>query len=281
MSPSPSPGLDPALKITVLREAIAAARSGDKTKSRTLFRQITEVDSGNETAWLWLANVAATPAESAEALRKVLKLNPNNETAATALPDALLRAGVAALKAGDRPAASGFLADATNLSPLSETAWMWRAQAEDDPNLVVEFLNRVLKINPENAQAKQAIVQVSLKMSARWVCPVCVNTSGPPTGNICPKCGVIAGIDRPEVFDGPILSVKRAVVESAARQLHANWKASPTAETAYGLGVAYLNLGYSEQGLKAFRSGTSPESWRFRRSPAESCKARSRPSRAC
>lgn len=261
-----TPTVDPKLKIAVLREAINAARSGDKVKSRTLFRQVIEVDPENETAWLWLANSAGTPAEAVTALRTVLRLNPRNETATAALPDALVRAGVAALKAGDRPAAAGFLADATKLAPESETAWMWRAQAEDDGTQVIAFLNRVLKINPDNAAAKQAIVQVSLKMAARWVCPVCAQAAAAPASNVCPTCGVVAGIDRPELFDAPVATVNRPAVETAARQLHAAWKSSPAPDTAFALGLAYLNLGFHDQGLKAIQSaaqskGANP-AWR-------------------
>ena len=254
MSPTLSTASDPKLRVVIVREAISAARAGDKAKSRTLFRQVIDADPQNETAWLWLANVAASPAEAVEALRAVLRMNSQNETASTALPDALLRAGVAACKAGDRPGAAAYLADATRLAPTNETAWMWRAQAENDPNLVIEYLNRVLKINPDNATAKHAIVQVSLKMSARWVCPVCAQTGGTPAGNVCPKCGIVAGIDRPDVFDAPVPSVNRAAVEAAARQLHAAWKAAPTAEAAFGLGLAYLNLGFTQQGIKALQS---------------------------
>ena len=60
-----------------------------------MLRKSTELDPGNESAWLWLANCAATPDESLDCLRKALALNPNSQIARAGLPDAMVRAAVA------------------------------------------------------------------------------------------------------------------------------------------------------------------------------------------
>ncbi len=60
---------------------IQTARQGNKQNARVLFEQILDRDPQNERAWLWMAAVAATPADRIRFLNTVLRLNPNNTTA--------------------------------------------------------------------------------------------------------------------------------------------------------------------------------------------------------
>ena len=78
--------------VTLLREGIAAAQTGDKSRTRALLRQVTELDPANEVAWLWRASSAESAEEALDCLRKTLGVNPHNEKAKAALPDALVRA---------------------------------------------------------------------------------------------------------------------------------------------------------------------------------------------
>jgi Tetratricopeptide repeat len=66
---------------SLLAQGIAAAKAGDKSTARELLTRALRRDPGSETAWLWLGAVLDTPQGRAFCLRKVLALNPANQTA--------------------------------------------------------------------------------------------------------------------------------------------------------------------------------------------------------
>lgn len=67
--------------MTLLREAAAFHKSGDKEKARELLQQAAEINPANELVLLWQASLARTAAEAMSAIEKVLDLNPDNEKA--------------------------------------------------------------------------------------------------------------------------------------------------------------------------------------------------------
>jgi len=69
----------------LLRRGIAAARAGSNPTARRLLEQAIQLDENNETAWLWLATVVRSQSERRICLRKVLEINPDNNTAREAL----------------------------------------------------------------------------------------------------------------------------------------------------------------------------------------------------
>ncbi|MDX1520389.1 MAG: hypothetical protein R3264_02025 [Anaerolineae bacterium] len=64
--------------MSMLEDAIAAIRSGDKETGRQLLEQILEEDENNEDVWLWLSSVVETDEDREICLENVLALNPNN-----------------------------------------------------------------------------------------------------------------------------------------------------------------------------------------------------------
>ncbi|NDJ74641.1 MAG: tetratricopeptide repeat protein, partial [Chloroflexi bacterium] len=64
-----------------LNEAIQLAQGGQREKARQLLWQVVRSDPQNESAWLWLASVAADQGEYARAVNEVLRINPNNDQA--------------------------------------------------------------------------------------------------------------------------------------------------------------------------------------------------------
>lgn len=66
---------------TLLQQAIAAAKAGDKGQARPLLIEVTELDPENEAAWMWRASVSLTPKDAAWCLNKVLAINANNKQA--------------------------------------------------------------------------------------------------------------------------------------------------------------------------------------------------------
>jgi cytochrome c-type biogenesis protein CcmH/NrfG len=69
----------------LLRDAITAAREGDKARARLLLEEIVEQDEQNEKAWYWLASVAETDEDRILYLNNVIAINPNNERARSVL----------------------------------------------------------------------------------------------------------------------------------------------------------------------------------------------------
>ena len=193
----------------LIREAVAASRSEDKLRSHVLFRAVTQLDPGNEAAWLWFANTASDPRDAVTGIRSTLRLNPTNTVAANALPVALLRAGIAAAKANDRAAASELLADATEAIPDSATAWLWRAGVTDEPERAIEFLECVLRLNPDNPQAKQGIAKLRAQITPVRQCPLCENVPqrSDTSADECGKCRAVITLYRPELFDKAVPSI--------------------------------------------------------------------------
>lgn len=238
----------------LLREAVAANRSNDRPRAHALFRQATEHDPGNEAAWLWFANTADDPRDAVTGLRNALRLNPAAASATAALPVALVRAGAVSAKAGDRAAATDYLTQAVGLDPANETAWLWLAGVTADPGLAAEHLERVLQINPDNAHARQGIAKLRAAAAGPTRCPLCghqPDEAHDTVADTCGKCRAVLNLARPEAFDGPVPGLSRPLVEAAARRLKVTWSTTPTAETAFGLALAFLNLGHVEEGKRA------------------------------
>ncbi|MEM6529596.1 MAG: hypothetical protein AAF653_14960, partial [Chloroflexota bacterium] len=70
---------------TQLRQAIAAARSGDRATAMRLLQRVIEQDNRNETAWMWMASISTSTTDKRRYLQRVLSINPSNQTARTAL----------------------------------------------------------------------------------------------------------------------------------------------------------------------------------------------------
>ncbi len=240
--------------VALLREGIAAARSGDKAKTQKLLRQVTELEPHNELAWLWLSNTAEDPREALACLRQVLMVNPKNEYAATSMADSLCRAGVAAAKTNDRVQAKAWFAEATDLAPRNETAWLWRAGMADTPEEGIELLQFVLAINPNNDRAKQGIAHYRTQLTPKWRCPLCEAIGiHDESLAVCPSCRAVIKLTDPKAFDQPI-AVDRGKLEPVAHRLYADLMANPTSDVAFRLGLTYLNLGYADEGTKALQS---------------------------
>jgi twitching motility two-component system response regulator PilG len=140
--------------VDLVKQGVALARAGDKTRARPLLRQAVENDPANESAWMWLASVAESPQEALATLEQVLAINPDHEQARSAAHAARLKVGVAAAKAHMKPRARELLHIVVGDEPDNELAWMWLANIADSPAEAVTCLERVLAINPSNELAR-------------------------------------------------------------------------------------------------------------------------------
>lgn len=66
----------------MLREAVTAAKVGNKSAARQLLRQASVHNPNNELVWLWRASLSESPKEATFYLGEVLRINPQNQKAA-------------------------------------------------------------------------------------------------------------------------------------------------------------------------------------------------------
>ncbi|HKX29582.1 MAG TPA: response regulator [Blastocatellia bacterium] len=81
---------------------------------------------------------------------------------ATQTGAALLREGVAAAKAGDKTTARSLLSRAAELDPRNELGWLWLASLAETELQAIEYLRRVLGIDPHHEQAREFLRRVLL-----------------------------------------------------------------------------------------------------------------------
>src|ERR671930_1582424 len=65
----------------LLREAVTAAKVGNKAAARQLLRQASVHNPNNELVWLWRASLSESPKEATFYLGEVLRINPQNQKA--------------------------------------------------------------------------------------------------------------------------------------------------------------------------------------------------------
>jgi len=143
---------------------IKSAQTGDRVKARTLLTAAADLNPGSESAWMWLASISEYPEELLVFLNHVLEINPHNERALswsrstkTLMAKTLIQRGVDASAEGRREDALECFDQAIEYDARNETAWLGMASLAEDERQKIELLERVLSINPENAEAKAAV----------------------------------------------------------------------------------------------------------------------------
>ncbi|HEX3102640.1 MAG TPA: hypothetical protein VHQ01_12640, partial [Pyrinomonadaceae bacterium] len=152
---------------TILKNGIAAAQSGDREHARTLLVKAAAYEPRSEDAWMWLASISEYPEELLAFLNNVLNINPENEralewrTATKALlAKTLVQRGVSAHNEGNATLAAQCFDQALVHDNDCEMAWFWKASLAPDDEQQVEFLNKVLSLNPENLDAQNALEMI-------------------------------------------------------------------------------------------------------------------------
>ena len=198
--------------LKLFREAMDATRSRDKPRARELLLRVTQLDPQNESAWQWLAGVAATPLEAVNAYEKALILNPQNEKAKFAIRPTRLQAGIAAAKEKDIPTARRLLRAVVADDSKSELGWLWLASVCESPTEAMAHLKRVLAINPNSKSARKGVEYYEVKIAKGLVGDSGVyRAGGAPTD--CPAPESSAQTERPIGRDGP----PRALIVDASR----------------------------------------------------------------
>ncbi len=148
----------------LLKQGVSAAQNGDRPMARTLLSNVTDADPNCVDAWLWLASISEYPEELLVFLKKVLDIEPNNERALTweaatrsLLAKTHVQRGVIAAEEGNHAFAMQCFDDAIANDELCESAWYWKASLSEEENEKLGLLARVLEIDPDHADAKDAV----------------------------------------------------------------------------------------------------------------------------
>lgn len=156
----------------MLNAGIKAAQEGRRGEARNLLLSVTEMDSENENAWLWLASISEYPEELLVFLNSVLKINPENERALewakatkTLLSKTFVQRGIDASKDGQKEFAKQCFLQAIVHDNQNEMAWLWLASVADSDEEKMSHLQKVLSINAENVTARASLKSIKNQMT--------------------------------------------------------------------------------------------------------------------
>jgi twitching motility two-component system response regulator PilG len=174
----------------------------------------------------------------------------------------LLSEGIAAAKDGNKSLAYQLLQKATKVNPDGELGWLWLAGVSESPQEAVEYLKRVLAINPANqhaisglkwAQGKLAEAQDTegSERSAGWCCPLC-QTQFTEQLTVCRSCGAVLTFNDLDALMRN-KGAKQAIILDAIERLRNGEEDEASFDTHYHLALAYLNLGQIDGGTVRLR----------------------------
>lgn len=159
--------------LTLLKKGTSAAQAGDRELARALLTKVTEMEPQSEDAWMWLASISEYPEELLAFLNKVLEINPHNPRAVewhgatrSLLAKTFVQRGVNAHEEGNQDLAVQCFDQAIEHDMDSEQAWFWKASLASSEDERETFLKRVLSINVDNAQAREALDEIVNSRSA-------------------------------------------------------------------------------------------------------------------
>lgn len=152
---------------SMLKKGVAAAQNGDRDLARKLLSQATAINPASEDAWMWLASISDYPEELLAFLNRVLEINSANERAVqwrvatnSLLAKTFVQRARAANSEGDDHRAEQTLDQALAYDVECETAWFWKASFAKPDDQKLEFYDKVLRINPDNTDASNAVAEI-------------------------------------------------------------------------------------------------------------------------
>jgi CheY-like chemotaxis protein len=160
----------------MLRSGIKAAQNGNRSEARHFLLNVTEVQPENEDAWLWLASISEYPEELLIFLNNVLKINPENEKALewakstkALLAKTFVERGIKASEDDQKEFAKQCFLQAIVHDDQNELAWLWLASISEVADEKNNYLQRVLRINPENESALASLKKSKTKLAKSFL----------------------------------------------------------------------------------------------------------------
>lgn len=162
----------------LLREGIAAAKSGQRERARDLLMHVVELDEENAVAWLWLSSVVDSLDEREICLENVLALDPANDVARKGLAWVREHKETAPDEAGGSPSllqGTSFAESRQPRKPVSPAAAVLRQ----------DFARRRPRPVPE---PEPPPVPLRDEFEDEYLCPYCAARTEPGDRK-CPACG--------------------------------------------------------------------------------------------
>ncbi|MEQ1642491.1 MAG: response regulator [Pyrinomonadaceae bacterium] len=152
---------------TLLKKGVAAAQGGDRDAARKLLSRASAIDPACEDAWMWLASISEYPEELLAFLDRVLSINSDNSRAIewrqatrSLLAKNFVQRAVAAREQDNEALAARCVDQAIDFDADFAPAWFVRASMAADDDQKLEFLDRVLELDPEHDSAKNAVAAI-------------------------------------------------------------------------------------------------------------------------
>jgi tetratricopeptide (TPR) repeat protein len=173
----------------LLRQGIAAAKTGQKETARNLLTRVVEQDERNLTAWLWLADAVDSLDDKQVCLENVLTLDPENQAARQGLEWVHKQRAAQSVYMppliSDMPASS-----ATSLTPAQ--AILRPRAPETEPLVARPQVSRISESPDAWVEAglppSQDMVNAAANEFAdETLCPYCASPTQPQDKK-CPKC---------------------------------------------------------------------------------------------
>jgi twitching motility two-component system response regulator PilG len=195
-----------------------------------------------------------------------------------------LRAAVAAAREGDKDGARDLLRELLEEDPDNEQGLLWSAALAESVDDAFWFLQKLLQIDPGNAQASkilamhevresmrrspgrlaQATVEAGIDIASspkKWQCPLCL-ASASSTPRRCPRCHSIMSLwDLDAVLRNE--GTDEELISEALYSLARHAVSEPGFESSLHVALAHLNLRHSVEALPWLRKASE-----FRSDPA-------------
>lgn len=233
----------------------------DEPEDRLFWQQVVEREPANEAAWMRLAALAENDQQAIGYLRRVLEINPQNEQALVKLHQALLNEGAALARDGNKSRARWLLMEASALNPQSEEAWLRLAEVAEKSADSIRCLQRVLKLNPQNAEAIAKLnqtyaLQANFAPAVKtWQCPLCAAAFQVEL-TTCASCRSMLNLNDLEAVLAN-KGVDREVLLNAIRHYQNLTESIDDFHAYYYLGVAHLHLQQFTEAMGALRKASS------------------------
>lgn len=229
--------------LALLREGIAAAKGGDKARTRSLLGAVVEADPGNEVAWLWLSSVSDDPSAALRCLDHVLRINPAHPRARAALNPTRLQAAASLAKGGDRRAAVALFSAVLAEEPANEAALLWLGGLIEDANEAAGYLERALRIDPNNKKAQEGLARLRARRPKppAWRCPFCAAPADAMPAQ-CLSCRALLALDKIDLLASANLQADEKKLSAAVGRISAQEGVECDPLAQMHLGLAYLNL---------------------------------------
>ena len=163
----------------------------------------------------------------------------------------LLKEAIVAHKAGNKTKARFLLDLAARQAPHSDLVWLWRAFLAKSRAKAQQYVEAVLRINPNNEKALEWYAKLqpmpAAPPTAKWECPLCRQQSREEPKQ-CPHCCGIVDLDDLDAFLTND-DVRRDLIRAAMERILSAPNSGADPESRVHLAIAHLNLLQSNEAL--------------------------------